>query len=566
MFDLRQILDHPESPPSWFRLALEHNLGRIAAEPKLQRYFLKAARLPLEADTAWYVPVPVTDVKPLWDGEDRPCDLDAVRAFAHQEEPDLPPHLLMAPVRVHGRLTAVVAAEKIDGAFPLGTGHELSSYCGLLAQEMMTREERQADEVLLRIKEEILRELRPQDLAYRILHGLRQLVDYDHSSALLIYDRAARSLRVEAEQIAWTKAKSRAIDRELPLSPDLAEALRLRGERIVSRRKGRVDAAASVLLDPDGELAEILGYVTSDGAPEPTSTLCAPLVDEGELLGLLRVSVLRRSAFQVWDARVVGRFLPAAVTAIQDAHHRQAQEHQALSAQQRAYLVNVARFVAHDVNNSLGAVLPLAQQLLAEIEEDRVEPETWREDLKEIIRNVDLSRGIFERLLRQDHHPQTQDPRTDVNRVVKDRLALLDPVFTRHEATWSVDLEPRLPRIAMHRERLAHVVWNLVTNALDARTPAGCRVRVTTRRTQDDNGAFQVTLKVADNGCGISEEQQARIFEPFHSTKGSTGLGLPLVQRLVHEAGGTVHLESTLGEGTVVTVTLPALGEESSEP
>jgi len=557
MIDLRQSLAAPTDAPGWFRFALEHNLGHIASEPKLQRHFLKAVRLALDPDTAWYVPVPVTGTKPLWDGADRPCDLDAVRAFAAHSEPELPPDLLLAPLRVHGRLTAVVGAGKTEGSFPRGSGHELNSLCGLLATELMSREERRVDEVLLRIKEEILRELRPRDLAYQILHGLRELVDYDHSSTLLIYDRAAGVLRVEAEQIAWAKAKSRSIDHELKVSPELAEDLRLRGERIVSRQRGKVDPAAAVILDPTGELAEILSYAAAEGAPAPTSTLCAPLVDRGELLGALRVAAQRRSPFNRWDAKVVSRFLPAAINAIQDAHHRLHQEHQLLSAEQRAFLVNVARVVAHDINNALGAALPLAQQLQAEARDGQIDVETWGEDLTEIIRNLDLCRGIFDRLLRQEGGREAKDPSTDLNRVVKDRLALLEASFKRHQAEVELHLGERLPQVGIYQDHLEHVVWNLVLNALDALPLEEGRIEVTTRSAEA--GSKVVELEISDNGVGIPPEEMERVFRPFHSTKGGTGMGLPLARKLVEEIGGRVHLESTPGRGTAVRVELPAV-------
>lgn len=562
LFDLQQILDHPASPPSWFRLALEHNLQQIAKEGKVQRYFLKALRQIFEAETAWYVAVPVTGAKPTWDGADRPCDLELVRAFAKQQEPELPPHLLLAPVRVHGRLTAVVAIDKAEGSFPIGSGHELNGLCNSLAEELEAREERRVDEILLDIKEEILRDLRPQDLVYRILHGLRRLVDYDHSSALLIYDRTLGALRLEAEQIAWVRAKSRAIGRELPISKKLVEELRLRGERIVSRRRGVMDAAASVILEPEDELADLLAYAAEGEAPEPTSTLCAPLVERGRFLGVLRVSALRRSPFNDWDARVVSTFLPAALAAIQDAHDREAREHRALSAEQRAYLVNVARVVAHDVNNSLGAALPLAQQILADLEAgEPISPEIWREDLAAIIGEIDKCRGVFDRLLRQEQDPQTGDPSSDVNRAIKSQWSFLEPRFRRRRVTLHQDLAKTLPKVGMYRGQLEHVVHNLVVNALDVVPREGGEIHVRTYLESEPNGGDRVVLEVADNGPGIAEEEIGRVFEMFYSTKGGTGLGLPLVRRLVAEAKGQVEIaprdDGVSVGGTVVTVRLP---------
>ena len=66
-----------------------------------------------------------------------------------------------------------------------------------------------------------------------------------------------------------------------------------------------------------------------------------------------------------------------------------------------------------------------------------------------------------------------------------------------------------------------------------------------------------VVLEVADNGVGIPDDKLGRVFDAFFSTKGGTGMGLPLVRRMVDQVGGTVHIESPRGVGTVVTVRLP---------
>lgn len=568
LFDLQQILALPASPPSWLRVALEHNLRQIASEQKVQRYFLRALRQILGADTAWYVALPETGDKPTWDGPDRPCQMDLVREFAAQREPELPTNVLLAPVRVHGRLNAVVSAEKAEGSFPMGSGHELNGLCNLLAKELMAREEERVDDVLLDIKDEILRDLRPQDLVYRILHGLRRLVDYDHSSALLILDPAGRALRVEAEQIAWLRATgSRAIGRELPVSAQLVDELRRKGERIVARRKGRIDEAASVILEPQGELAQVLAYAAEGDAPTPTSTLCAPLVHGGRLLGALRMSAVARSPFNVWDARVVSTFLPAAVSAIHDAHDRVALEHQALSAEQRAYLVNVAKVVAHDINNSLGAALPLAQQLAADLESgEPLRPDVWSEDLKTIIGSIEKCSGVFDRLLRQEQDPQTGDPSGDLNRAIRNQWTFLEPRFTRRRASCERELAKDLPRVGMFQGDLGHVVLNLMVNALDAMPREGGAVHVRTFLDGDDRDDpdSSVVLEVRDNGVGIPNDRLGRVFDAFFSTKGGTGMGLPLVRRMVDQVKGTVDIDSSPDAGTVVTVRLPRVESRST--
>jgi signal transduction histidine kinase len=122
-----------------------------------------------------------------------------------------------------------------------------------------------------------------------------------------------------------------------------------------------------------------------------------------------------------------------------------------------------------------------------------------------------------------------------------------------------VTVAPELPVLHTDRRRLAHLLLNLIANAIKF-TPEGGRVSVVARR--DGDG---VALSVADTGIGIPSSHRGRIFEPFHQVDGSTsrgyggiGLGLALVQRLATTLEATVSVESAVGEGSTFTVRLPA--------
>ena len=115
-----------------------------------------------------------------------------------------------------------------------------------------------------------------------------------------------------------------------------------------------------------------------------------------------------------------------------------------------------------------------------------------------------------------------------------------------------VPLDPKLVR---------QIVRNLITNALKY-SPQGGRVQVEASR-----GAGEVCVRVSDQGIGISPQDQARLFEPFHRGENvgripGTGLGLAITQRAVAEHGGNIMVQSVVGEGTTFTVTLP-VGENN---
>ena len=106
--------------------------------------------------------------------------------------------------------------------------------------------------------------------------------------------------------------------------------------------------------------------------------------------------------------------------------------------------------------------------------------------------------------------------------------------------------------IRADQKRLKQVMHNLLSNALRYTGPGG-NIEIAARRTEAG-----VEIKVKDDGVGISDEVQPKVFETFQSTRGGAGLGLALVKRFVERHGGWTDLESEEGQGTVVTVYLPA--------
>ena len=112
--------------------------------------------------------------------------------------------------------------------------------------------------------------------------------------------------------------------------------------------------------------------------------------------------------------------------------------------------------------------------------------------------------------------------------------------------------------------QIAQVVLNLVTNARDAMKPDGGTLTVSL---QEQYGMIE--MHVSDTGCGIPEEIQDKIFDPFVTTKGTpgkshtsgTGLGLSISYGIVQEHGGTIKVQSVVGQGTTMIVSLPIVTE-----
>lgn len=208
--------------------------------------------------------------------------------------------------------------------------------------------------------------------------------------------------------------------------------------------------------------------------------------------------------------------------------------------------------IAHEFNNYLTPVMIYAELL----ENDAsISPEN-KEMIHEMLVSVDRASDLSKQLLafaRQDTGVRLEQLNftEEVRHAVGIVEQLAPAVITVH-----TDITEE-PLYILGRKGMAeHILMNLCKNAFQAmekteRKELGIELM---------GGHGHLILRVRDTGCGISEEAQQKIFEPFYTTKGSrhgTGLGLSVVRNILGSIGGTIHLESTLGEGTCFTMEIP---------
>src|SRR2546422_1028811 len=152
-----------------------------------------------------------------------------------------------------------------------------------------------------------------------------------------------------------------------------------------------------------------------------------------------------------------------------------------------------------------------------------------------------------------------QDLRSRMDELLHRAIELLRPKLAGGSVEVERVFDLSLPPIAGDRDQLTQVFLNLITNALDAMERGG-RVVLETSIHQEDDGRTMVTVSVADTGRGIPPGHRARIFEAFYTTKDEgrgTGLGLSGSLGIVQMHEGSIEVESKLGHGTTVRVTLP---------
>jgi PAS domain S-box-containing protein len=239
-------------------------------------------------------------------------------------------------------------------------------------------------------------------------------------------------------------------------------------------------------------------------------------------------------------------------------------QEEALLRQKLESVGTLAGGIAHDFNNLLGAVQ--AQAELASTELDA--GSSCQEELK-AIREVAVRGSEIVRQLMIYAGTESRDVGLfDLSKVVDEMLALLR-VSVSKRAVIEGHLDRDLPPIRASAAQLRQIVLNLITNASDAIGDRDGVIHVITRRVtlKEESSAVSFTtladadyvqLEVSDTGRGMSTETQAKVFDPFFSTKSAgRGLGLAVVQGIVRSLGGAIHLTSELDKGTTFEISLP---------
>jgi nitrogen fixation/metabolism regulation signal transduction histidine kinase len=213
----------------------------------------------------------------------------------------------------------------------------------------------------------------------------------------------------------------------------------------------------------------------------------------------------------------------------------------------------VARRLAHEIKNPLTPIAMGVETLRDALERKRPDfPEIFEEGTRAISDEVRRLKRIVDEFSRFARLPAPEKAPVAPEELVASALAL----FTAAPpgVTLTREVQPDLPQVLADRDQVLQVILNLVRNALDALGPRGGSLAVRASRT-----AGGVAFTVRDDGPGIAPADQARVFEPYFTTKeGGTGLGLAIARRIAEEHGGTLEVDSTPGAGAAFTLVLPS--------
>ncbi len=223
-------------------------------------------------------------------------------------------------------------------------------------------------------------------------------------------------------------------------------------------------------------------------------------------------------------------------------------------AERMAAWREVARRIAHEIKNPLTPIQLSAQRLQRKYADRLGEDESvFTECTRTIISQVDALKNLVNEFSRYARMPVSHRTPNDLNGVVKESVVLFQDA---HKAiSFDVQEDARMPRLNLDAEQIRRVMVNILDNAVAAIDGEDGRIEV---KTFYDEAGRKARVDVIDNGCGVSDADKIRIFEPYYSTKRSgSGLGLAIVNSIVSDHRGHVSVTDNTPKGTIVSIELP---------
>ncbi|MFN8389860.1 MAG: ATP-binding protein [Bdellovibrionota bacterium] len=215
-----------------------------------------------------------------------------------------------------------------------------------------------------------------------------------------------------------------------------------------------------------------------------------------------------------------------------------------------ASIGTLAAGIAHEINNPINSILLAAQYALRY---SGAGDEKTRETFGTIKEEAQRCGKIIKSVLQFAKAEKTKKWPHDLNQVVRHAVDLAKNYIHADRLQVALDLSERIPPAVLNPTEIEQVIINLIKNATEA---ASGGVNVTIATSQVDDG---LRITVTDDGPGISDEVLKHIFDPFYSTRrerGGTGLGLSIAHGIIADHGGSLSVNSMLGEGTEFVIDL----------
>ncbi len=296
---------------------------------------------------------------------------------------------------------------------------------------------------------------------------------------------------------------------------------------------------------PIGEMGTLVVGLSEQEVARRIEDLRRDLTRQTSLIGAFSITLLGAAFIVIWWLfRRAGRL-----------------EQQAQEAERMAYVGTLASGLAHEIRNPLNSLNLNMQMLEEEVREATGGHSGSHERLVSITRSeIKRLEGLVTDFLSYAKPRPMQLEKTSATDLFRRLCEVLDGEIREHQAEIEIDDQAPQLTVRIDQAQVSQLLLNLTKNALAAsagmdRTP---RLVLRARPEPAVGKAAFLVLEVADNGRGITQEEQEKIFDLFYSTrKGGTGLGLAIAQRIAQSHDGSLHAESEPDEGTTISLKLP---------
>ena len=257
----------------------------------------------------------------------------------------------------------------------------------------------------------------------------------------------------------------------------------------------------------------------------------------------------KNNYFQITTAPIKGEDgeIHGYIRLFHDVTEMKMMEEQIAHSEKLASIGRLAAGIAHEIGNPMTSIFSFVQ-ILREEEDDPFK----KESLDTIYFHVNRVSGILKQLSGFSKMPAGDTRECNINEIIETSVNLIQYDKKAKSITMTKHLDPNLPTVMADGNQLSQVFVNLILNAVDA-MPEGGELTISTE-TRD----HKVVISFRDTGVGIKNEDKAKIFDPFYTTKEKgTGLGLAVSYNIIKKMNGTITVDSEIGKGTTFTITLP---------
>jgi signal transduction histidine kinase len=462
---------------------------------------------------------------------------------------------MAAPMEANGQVIGVINldSDRLGGfsAVDLALLDRLTSESSTVVQRLWQLRQFQGKarqlETLITIGQSLVSKLEEKELFDTVTREARQIMG-SRLCALYLCDAAQAT--VQLVSMSTPVQADPATAAGSPPPPPPAEQLPLSHCLIASVLHAKRQIEFQNLPSP--EYADVIDLPRGHNLH---SMLAAPLLFEGEAIGVLSAFTDRPHRFNNDEKRLLGALASLGAVAIQNSrlYARVFQSEESLRKNDRLTTLGLlAAEIAHEIRNPLTVI----KLLYGNLDLNFPEEDPRHRDQHVIGEKLDQLEAIVTRVLGFAKAPSNLYSRWEVVELIEDTIVLIRLKLA--QAKIHLHFQPPGPSTIVegHKGQLQQVLLNLLLNSMQVMPNGG---EITVRcATEERNGAPVVHIDITDTGHGIPEAIRDRVFDSFLSGRpDGTGLGLAIVERILHSHHGSIVVLDTSPHGTTMRVTLP---------